>query len=164
MRLSGFAVAAIVLMSVSTGASAETDDAATRLAAAQEMFHASQRDQIEAVRIDLIVERASSQFKTELPNTSDANLQLYRSVLREELVKEDAPLMHLREQYYADHFTLAELREWTSLLKSGIGQKILAAEPNMMRDLYAIDYQWVEDAMRRTAARITGGHDGAKPL
>ena len=164
MRLRGFAAAAIILMSVSTRATAETDDAVTRLAAAQEMFHASQRDQIEAVRIDLIVERAASQLKAALPNTSDANLQLYRSALREELVKEDAPLMQLRAQYYADHFTLAELREWTKLIQSDIGQKILAAEPNMMRDLYNVDYQWVADAMRRAAERINGGHDGAKPL
>ena len=163
MKLRRFAAVAIVFSSLAGGAAAETDDAAARLAAAQNMFAVEHREQNEALRIELLVDRSKQQFKTVMPNASDADILRYGTLLREELQRDMPQLMQLRAQYFADHFTLSELQDWTRMLQSDIGQKIVGAEPGMMRDMYNVDYAWVQAAVQRTMARYSRP-DGAKPL
>ncbi|HEX4302124.1 MAG TPA: DUF2059 domain-containing protein [Rhizomicrobium sp.] len=163
MRLRGFAAVALFAIFATTAGAAPPDDVAARLAAAQDMFAAEHRHEMEEIRIDLVVARAGPSFRASQPGATDADVQRFCALLHEELDRNLTQLLAARAQYYADHFTLAELKDWTAMMRSDIGQKIVAAEPEMMRDMSNVDYEWLKDAMARASARYAQ-HEGAQPL
>jgi hypothetical protein len=144
-----------------TAARAADDDAAARLAAAQQMMTILHADQIEDVRIGLIVDRAKAHYREERAGTPPGAIDHYGDVLREELARDKAKLLALRTQYYAEHFTAAELTAWGKLLDSEIGRKMTDSEPMIMRDLYGVDALWITNAMERTARRLAAETDGS---
>jgi len=162
MRL--FALALASLLSFGAAAHA-ADDAAARLAAAHELLRASKTAELQAVRIDLVIDRAKEQLKQSAPNLSDTDVAEFAAILKEELERDVDTLVELRAKYYADHFTAAELKEWTRMMQSDIGQKLTDAEPDIMRDMATVDYLWMKGAMARAGARMQAAHaNGATHL
>jgi hypothetical protein len=143
---------------------ADSDDADARLAAARDLLKASKSLEIQEIRIDLVVDRARVAFRHQ-PGVSDAEATEYASILREELERDSAKLVDLRAKYYADHFSVAELKEWTRVRETPLGQKLTAAEPELLRSMVAVDDAWLATAMQRTQARYTAAHtNGATHL
>ncbi len=136
-----------------------------RLAAARELLRISHTAELQEVRIDLVVDRAKTQLKQAAPGMTDTDVTSFAVVLKEELERDVSKLIDLRARYYAAHFTAAELKEWTAMMQSGIGQKLTAAEPDIMRDMANVDYLWLQNAMQRAQVRMQANHaNGATHL
>ena len=153
-------LAACFAFGLSAAAHAADDDQDTRLAAARQMMTAGHDQDMQRVRIELIVARAQIQLREMRPGIPPGAVDHYGQVLREELTRDRARLDELKARYYADHYTAADLKAWTAMLNSDIGQKIIASEPGIMKDLYGVDELWVENAMTRTQARLAAESDG----
>src|SRR5262249_38881347 len=142
MRLSALAFASLLLFGAA--AHAADDDAAARLAAAHELLRVSHTAELQQIRIDLVIDRAKGQLKQTMPRATDADVEEYAAILKEELQRDVGQLTELRAKYYADHFTAAELKEWTRMMQSDIGKKLTDAEPDIMRDMANVDYLWLQ--------------------
>ena len=161
-----FALALASLLAFGTAAhAADSEDAAARLAAARELLRVSHTAELQEIRIELVIDRAKEQLKQTMPRATDADVAEYAAILKEELERDVEKLVDLRATYYAEHFTAAELKEWTRMMQTGIGQKLTDAEPDIMRDMATVDYLWLQSAMQRTAARLQAAHtNGATHL
>jgi len=163
MKLFAFAFAS--LLAFGAAAHAASDDADARLTAARELLRVSRTEELQQVRIDLVIDRAKEQLKQTMPRANDAEVAEYAAILKEELERDVEKLVDLRARYYAEHFTAAELKEWTRMMQSDIGRKLTDAEPDVMRDMANVDYLWLQGAMQRAAARLQAAHtNGATHL
>ena len=100
-------------------------------------------------QIDLIVEQSVDLLRQESPEISNKDLSLYAHYLRQELSKGSAALLDAKAHYYADHFTVRELNDWAKVLRTKLGQKIVKAAPQILRDSYTVDVQWTKIAVAR---------------
>jgi hypothetical protein len=132
-----------------------------KLEAAYQLLRALREDVFEATKTDLVVDQSVDWYRQGHPGASDKELQLFRSALRRELTRYSMQLISMRAQYYANHFSLAEIREWTGLVSSKTGQKIVSVAPVMMRDFYAVDLAWHKLAMERAMAEVGRAKAGA---
>jgi len=153
-----FALVFASLLALGAAAHAADSDARDRLAAARELLRVSKNAELQEVRIGLVVDHAKEQLRQTLPRASDADVAEYVAILKEELERDVGKLVELRAKYYAEHFTAADLREWTRMLQNDIGQKLTNAEPEVMRDISSVDYLWLAGAMVRAQTRFQAAH------
>lgn len=134
---------------------------APKLEAAYQLLRALHEDVLEATKTDLVVDQSVDWYHQGHPGASDKELQLFRSALRRELTRYSLQLLSMRAQYYANHFSLPEIHDWTGMVSSKTGQKLVSAAPAMMRDFYAVDLAWHKMALERAVAEVARTKAGA---
>jgi hypothetical protein len=144
----------VVLLALACGAAAtaQTNDD-QKLAAAHELLKTVDEPVLFDTRIDLIAKQGVDQFRQAYPAASDDDVAAYDRLLREELSSHSDALQEFQAQYYAQHFSLQELRDWNAFYKTELGQKIANSAPEMTRDVYGVDLLWVRTSVSKAYER-----------
>lgn len=150
MLLAGF----LAYAALAASAPAQETTEAERRQVALEIIKLTTTDVIVASTSDAVWGAVGAEIRRLNPEASDELLADLESIFRADMavfVEQNAALM---VDFYADEFTLEELRALDAFYRSEVGQKLLAATPRLMQEFMPQIMRQMQQTLPQVVQRL----------
>lgn len=150
------ATAAALFVLATASASAQTPvQTDPQIAAAMDFVQASNAKQNVLTLIDAMQPLVIARLRRERPDASDAAISAFQKAFRAEMLASVDGYLIVAARVYATHFSVSELNAMSVFWRSDVGQKYLAAVPDITKEVMPVAQAWGAAAAAKAVKTAT---------